>query len=175
MFMPGVWFLWSKKKKSFSKKRKWKYFYTFNHSFRENSSKRANSTNHPAWPPFCRNKPAITSAYVVYEWSHSDWKVNEATMKHWNRSVQWLRIIYKGQIFTIFTSLKFQCTSGNQMHLNNVLFIVRCRVSIQRVKSLGGHFSCLCRGFDFYEVKKNCVFQKVKVWNLITNLVKSIQ
>ena len=83
-------------------------------------------------------------------------------MKHWNRSVQWLRIIYKGQIFTIFTSLKFQCTSGNQMHLNNVLFIVRCRVSIQRVKSLGGHFSCLCRGFDFYEVKKNifAIFQK---------------
>jgi hypothetical protein len=23
-----------------------------------------------------------------------------------------------------------------------------------RVKSLGGHFACLCREFDFYEVKK---------------------
>ena len=29
------------------------------------------------------------------------------------------------------------------------------RVSVQGVKSLGGHFACLCRGFDFYEVKKN--------------------
>jgi hypothetical protein len=28
------------------------------------------------------------------------------------------------------------------------------RVSVQGVKSLGGHLACLCRGFDFYEVKK---------------------
>ena len=28
------------------------------------------------------------------------------------------------------------------------------RVSVQGVKSLGGHFACLCRGFVFYEVKK---------------------
>ena len=36
------------------------------------------------------------------------------------------------------------------------------RVSVQGVKSLGGHFACLCRGFDFYEVKKNIIiiFQK---------------
>ena len=36
------------------------------------------------------------------------------------------------------------------------------RVSVQGVKSLGGHFACLCRGFEFYEVKKNFViiFQK---------------
>ena len=26
------------------------------------------------------------------------------------------------------------------------------RVSVQGVKSLGGHFACLCRGFEFYEV-----------------------
>ena len=42
------------------------------------------------------------------------------------------------------------------------------RVSVQGVKSLGGHFACLCRGFDFYEVKnkkyripfskRNCTF-----------------
>ena len=32
--------------------------------------------------------------------------------------------------------------------------IVTCRVSNQGVKSLGGHFACLCQGFDFYEVKK---------------------
>ena len=28
------------------------------------------------------------------------------------------------------------------------------RVSVQGVKSLGGHFAHLCQGFDFYEVKK---------------------
>ena len=27
------------------------------------------------------------------------------------------------------------------------------RVSVQGVKSLGGHFACLCRGIEFYEVK----------------------
>ena len=32
---------------------------------------------------------------------------------------------------------------------------VSSRVSIQGVKSLGGHFACLCWGFDFCEVKKN--------------------
>ena len=31
---------------------------------------------------------------------------------------------------------------------------VNLRVSVQGVKSLGAHFACLCRGFDFYEVKK---------------------
>ena len=36
------------------------------------------------------------------------------------------------------------------------------RVSVQGVKSLGGHFACLCQGFEFYEVKekKNIIFQK---------------
>ena len=39
----------------------------------------------------------------------------------------------------------------------------KSRVSVQGVKSLGSHFACLCRGFDFYEVKieKNIIiFQK---------------
>ena len=36
------------------------------------------------------------------------------------------------------------------------------RVSVQGVKSLGGHFAYLCRGFEFYEVKKkiDIIFQK---------------
>ena len=37
------------------------------------------------------------------------------------------------------------------------------RVSVQGIKSLGGHFACLCRGFEFYEVKKKkivIIFQK---------------
>ena len=35
-------------------------------------------------------------------------------------------------------------------------FCKKFRVSVQGVKSLGGHFACLCRGFEFYEVKKKC-------------------
>ena len=40
--------------------------------------------------------------------------------------------------------------------------VVKPRVSVQRVKSLGGHFACLCRGFEFNELKRNFViiFQK---------------
>ena len=40
--------------------------------------------------------------------------------------------------------------------------LVKPRVSVQRVKSLGGHFACLCREFDFYEVKK---------WYFVTKIV----
>ena len=54
------------------------------------------------------------------------------------------------------------------------------RVSVQGVKSLGGHFACLCRGFEFYEVKKNFViiFQKENgntFTLLIIFIVKSLQ
>ena len=28
------------------------------------------------------------------------------------------------------------------------------RLSVQGIKSLGCHFACLCRGFDFYKVNK---------------------
>ena len=38
------------------------------------------------------------------------------------------------------------------------------RVSVQGVKSLGGHFACLCRVFEFYEVKtKLLLFFKKKM------------
>ena len=53
------------------------------------------------------------------------------------------------------------------------------RVSVQGVKSLGGHFACLCWGFDFYEVKKiSIIFQKEKgntFTLLIIFIVKSLQ
>ena len=53
------------------------------------------------------------------------------------------------------------------------------RVSVQVVKSLGGHFACLCCGFDFYEVKQNIViFQKEKgntFTLLIILIVKRLQ
>ena len=31
---------------------------------------------------------------------------------------------------------------------------VSIKVSVKGVKSLGCHFACLCRGFDFHEVKR---------------------
>ena len=40
------------------------------------------------------------------------------------------------------------------VYREQVLKIDFFRVSVQGVKSLGGHFACLCRGFEFYEVKK---------------------
>ena len=54
------------------------------------------------------------------------------------------------------------------------------RVSVQGVKSLGGHFACLSRGLEFYEVKKNIViiFQKENANTftlLIIFIVKSLQ
>ena len=53
------------------------------------------------------------------------------------------------------------------------------RVSVQGVKSLGGHFACLCRGFEFYEVKKiYIIFQKENgntFTLLIIFIVKSLQ
>ena len=57
----------------------------------------------------------------------------------------------------------------------------RCRVSVQGVNSLGGHFACLWRDFDFYEVKKYIfiiIFQKEKgntFTLLIIFIVKSLQ
>ena len=40
------------------------------------------------------------------------------------------------------------------------------RVSVQGFKSLGGHFACLCRGFEFYEVKKKifCHYFSKRKW-----------
>ena len=54
------------------------------------------------------------------------------------------------------------------------------RVSVQGVKSLCGHFAFLCRGFEFYEVKKTFViiFQKENRSTftlLIIFIVKSLQ
>ena len=46
------------------------------------------------------------------------------------------------------------------------------RVRVQRVKSLGGHFACLCRGFEFFVI----IFQKENTFTLlIIFIVKSLQ
>ena len=40
--------------------------------------------------------------------------------------------------------------------------IWRIRVSVKGVRLLGGHFACLCRRFEFYEIKKYYYFWKWK-------------
>ena len=42
------------------------------------------------------------------------------------------------------------------------------RVSVQGVKSLGGHFACLCRGFEFYELKKKKMVTLYLTWARVT-------
>ena len=53
------------------------------------------------------------------------------------------------------------------------------RVSVQGVKLLGGHFACLCRGFEFYEVKKKYIIFQKENGNTFTLviifIVKSLQ
>ena len=44
-------------------------------------------------------------------------------------------------------------------------------VSVQGVKSLGGHFACLCRGFDFHEVKKNYYYFSKRKWKYFYTLI----
>ena len=55
--------------------------------------------------------------------------------------------------------------------LDFLIFRYTCRVSVQGVKSLGGHFACFCQGFEFYEVKKNVIFFQKENGNTITLLI----
>ena len=69
-----------------------------------------------------------------------------------------------------------------------IMIIVQCaavinsinnpRVSVWGVVSLGGHFTCLCQGFDFYDVKNIIIYQKEKgntFTILIIFVVRSLQ
>ena len=47
---------------------------------------------------------------------------------------------------------------GIDFGTNEIVSSIQGRVSVQGVKSLGGHFACLCRGFEFYEVSPSCYF-----------------
>ena len=72
------------------------------------------------------------------------------------------------------------CRDHHQCRRNVQKFWGGGRVSVQGVKSLGGHFARLCRGVEFYEVKKNfCHFFQKENGNtftlLIIFIVKSLQ
>ena len=55
--------------------------------------------------------------------------------------------------------------------LNIYIIDVSPTVSVQGVKSLGGHFACLCRGFEYYEVKKNVIIFQNENGNTFTLLI----
>ena len=44
-----------------------------------------------------------------------------------------------------------------------ILSNIKPRVSVQGVKSLGGHFVCLCRSLNFMK-KKICIFFSKRKW-----------
>ena len=56
----------------------------------------------------------------------------------------------------LYLESKVFCLKSNKGTLTSERIITR--FSVQGVKSLGDHFACLCRGFEFYEVKKKCYY-----------------
>ena len=58
---------------------------------------------------------------------------------------------------------------------NLLLFSYLDRVSVQGVKSLGGHFACLCRGFEFYEVKKKLLLFFKKKMEILLHFLSFLQ
>ena len=65
-----------------------------------------------------------------------------------------LKINFEKLILVILTQLTPLTASYIKNYLKQIIVSQKSRVSVQGVKSLGGHFACLCRGFEFYEVKK---------------------
>ena len=51
------------------------------------------------------------------------------------------------------------------------ILAVKLVSKLQGVKSIGGHFACLCRGFEFYEVKKNVIIFQKENGNTFTLLI----
>ena len=58
-------------------------------------------------------------------------------------------VIYQADVYADNKVMKYNGSTENEFKKR-----YSTRVSIRGVKSLGGHFACLCQGFDFYEVKK---------------------
>ena len=79
-----------------------------------------------------------------------------------------------------FSQMKLPNPLTVRQKLGILLVIKRFfRDSVQGVKSLGGHFACLCRGFESYEVKKNVFYFSKRKWKYFYTfyyfLVKSLQ
>jgi hypothetical protein len=69
-----------------------------------------------------------------------------------------------------FTIMSPHASGSTMFHWSkegNVRLIEHPRVIVKGVKSLGGHFACLCQGFEFYEVKKNCYYFSKRKWKYL--------
>ena len=55
----------------------------------------------------------------------------------------------------------------NNIKIYVSIYFSLVRVSVQGVKSLSSHFACLCRGFEFYEVKKNVIIFQKENWRIL--------
>ena len=76
------------------------------------------------------------------------------------RSVLFIAFRTSCKVLNVNSCFSAQSFLTNKSIKNVKIFCIR--VSVQGVKLLVGHFACLCRGFEFYEVKKKIViiFQK---------------
>ena len=54
-------------------------------------------------------------------------------------------------IFNYFANYSLPERLGCKVNVKYICSFLN-KVSVQGVKSLGSHFACLCRGFEFYEV-----------------------
>ena len=83
-------------------------------------------------------------------WIKINW--SKSVLRNFQTSI---KVIFQSNSFLILKKMKVIPT-GNYIILWNTDSEIRVssRVSVQGVKSLGGHFAWLCRGFEFYEVKK---------------------
>ena len=78
----------------------------------------------------------------------------------------------KYQKDNVFLMFLFSKGKSLKFSTNEALKMARKpRVSVQGVKSLGGHFACLCRGFEFYEVKKIVIICQKENGNTSTLLI----
>ena len=104
---------------------------------------------------------------TVFAWFHCPVyvRLNFAVNWNYNCTMEFNRILYEVAFeFPYpydFTSFYFKSWT-NQKFTNKILVklwntgesLSEARVSVKGIKSLGSHFACLCRGFEFYEVKK---------------------
>ena len=89
---------------------------------------------------------------IIMEWSHQ--KLLKAMLANglWYHLQKKTSLIFHSHLlwFTSVLMKQIKKISWNFLEIE-----WQPRVSVQGVKSLGCHFACLCRGFEFYEVKKN--------------------
>ena len=88
------------------------------------------------------------------------------TKNSWVTSIlEWYYLVFKEAVLeklvkisvlvnSIIQELKFCKIAQLFFFVSVPLVREKSKVSVQGVKSLGGHFACLCRGFEFHEVKK---------------------